>query len=63
MCSSDLSYIGYTDNSIASNGRKNIYVSAFDPLKPIIELESVTDKRELDMINDFLIELDENYGS
>ena len=26
------SYIGYTDNSIASNGRKNIFVSSFDPI-------------------------------
>lgn len=52
------SYIGYTDNSIASNGRKNIYVSAFDPLKEKMELENITDKRELEMIGEVLEKLD-----
>lgn len=52
------SYVGYTDNSIASNGRKNIYVSAFDPLKDKLELENITDKRELEMIGDVLDKLD-----
>ena len=28
------SYIGYTDHSIAKNGRKNIYVSAVNALDP-----------------------------
>ena len=52
------SYVGYTDHSIAPNGRKNIYVSAYDPLKPTMELEDVTDERELEMINDVLIQFD-----
>lgn len=51
------SYIGYTDNSIAENGRKNIYVSAYDPLKPTMELEDITDQRELDMIHEVLVDL------
>ena len=29
------SYVGYTDHSIASNGRKNIYVSSFHPFLPV----------------------------
>lgn len=52
------SYIGYTDHSIAPNGRKNIYVSAYDPLKPTMELENITDPRELHMINDVLEQFD-----
>ena len=57
------SYIGYTDHSIASNGRKNIYVSAFDPLKPIMELEDVTDPREMEMIADVLEQIDKNVAN
>lgn len=51
-------YIGYTDHSIASNGRKNIYVSSFDPMKGIKELENITDQKELAMINDVLMKID-----
>ena len=57
------SYVGYTDHAIASNGRKNIFVSAFDPFKPTMELESITDKRELDMINEVLMNFDEEYSA
>ena len=57
------SYVGYTDHSIASNGRKNIFVSAFDPFKPTLELESISDKKELDMINEVLINFDKEYGA
>lgn len=53
------SYVGYTDNSVGTNGRKNIYVSAFNPLLPEIKLEDITDPRELDMINDVLRQIDE----
>ena len=53
-------YIGYTDNEIAPNGRKNIYVSAYDPLKPEMKLEDITDPKELDMIQDVLIQLDKD---
>ena len=52
------SYIGYTDHSVSSNGRKNIYVSAYNPLKPKMELEDITDKKELEMVNSVLEKID-----
>ena len=52
------SYVGYTDNSIDTNGRKNIYVSSFDPVLGIGTLENITDKNELDMVHDVLLEID-----
>lgn len=54
----DKSYIGYTDHSIASNGRKNIYVSAFDPVIGTGNLEDITDEKELAMVHDVLEEID-----
>ena len=51
-------YIGYTDHSIAANGRKNIFVSAYDPFESDGTLEDITDENELAMINDVLIEID-----
>ena len=51
-------YIGYTDNSIGTNGRKNIYVSAFDPVLGLGTLEDVTSKEELEMISNVLEEID-----
>ena len=45
------SYVGYTDHSFAENGRKNIYFSAYNPLSPKMELEEVTDEREIAMLN------------
>ena len=51
-------YIGYTDDSIGTNGRKNIYVSAFDPVLGLGTLEDVTSKEELEMISDVLEEID-----
>ena len=54
------SYVGFTDNTIATNGRKNIYVQSFDPLAPEIKLENVTDEKELEMVNDVLIQIDES---
>ena len=53
-------YVGYTDHTIAANGRKNIYVSSYDPLYGLSSLEDVTDEKELEMINDVLNELDES---
>ena len=53
------SYIGYTDHSVGPNGRKNIYVSSFDPLKSKMELENITDPRELRMVHEVLQQLDE----
>ncbi len=54
------SYVGYTDNSIASNGRKNIYVSSFDPLQSKIVLSDITDEKELQMINEVLMQFDDD---
>ena len=49
-------YIGYTDHSIAPNGRKNIYVSAFDPILGYGTLEDLTSQQEKDMIKEVLEE-------
>lgn len=54
------SYVGYTDHSIASNGRKNVFVSAYKVFGDKMELENITDKKELDMINDVLQQIDQN---
>lgn len=54
----DKAYIGYTDHSIAPNGRKNIYVAAFDPVIGIDSLEEITSEEELSMVNDVLMEID-----
>lgn len=51
-------YIGYTDHSVASNGRKNIYISSFDPVLGPGHLEEITDESELEMIQDVLIEIE-----
>ena len=51
-------YIGYTDHSFGKNGRKNIFVSAYNPLKAKIELEDITDERELNMISEVLNQID-----
>lgn len=53
------SYIGYTDNSIGTNGRKNIYVSAFDPIAGEGSLEDITTEAELDMVRRVLEQLDQ----
>jgi uncharacterized protein YrzB (UPF0473 family) len=53
------SYVGYTDHSIASNGRKNIYVSSYSPLGLKQQLEDITDERELEMVNDVLQQIDQ----
>ena len=52
------SYVGYSDNSFGSNGRKNIYVSSYDPILGLGKLEDITDKRELEMVHDVLLQLD-----
>lgn len=57
------SYVGYTDHSIASNGRKNIFVSSYDPFSPKAELQNITDERELAMINDVLEKIDAESNS
>ncbi len=51
-------YVGYTDHSIAENGRKNIYVSSYNPFIGLEELEAITDPDELAMVQDVLSEID-----
>ena len=52
------SYVGYTDHTIGQNGRKNIYVSSYNPFGTKLELEDINDKRELEMVNDVLVKFD-----
>lgn len=54
----DKSYVGYSDHSVADNGRVNIYVSSYDPVLGIGSLEDITDKEELEMVHNVLLELD-----
>lgn len=51
-------YIGYTDHSITDDGRKNIYISSYDPALGNSSLEDITDPKELDMIHDVLLEIE-----
>ena len=53
------SYVGYTDHSIALNGRKNIYVSSFNPFQSKLVLQDITDEKELAMIGEVLAKFDE----
>ena len=54
-------YIGYTDNTFNSEGKKNIYVSSFDPILGVNTLEEITDKNELEMVNEVINEIVKNY--
>lgn len=54
----DKSYVGYSDHSIADNGRVNIYVSSYDPVLGLGSLEDITDKDELEMVHNVLLEID-----
>lgn len=51
-------YIGYTDHTIAPNGRKNIYVSAFDPILGFGSLQDITTEEEMTMVREVLEEID-----
>lgn len=51
-------YIGYSDDSIGTNGRKNIFVSSYDPILGNGSLEDITDEAELAMVADVLEEID-----
>ncbi len=57
------SYVGYTDDSIGSNGRKNIFVSSYSPFDGKEALESITDERELAMVNEVLEQIDRESNS
>ena len=51
-------YIGYTDHTIAANGRKNIYVSAYDPVLGLGTLEDIETEEEKAMVREVLEEID-----
>ena len=53
------SYVGYTDHSFGTNGRKNIYVSAFDPVVGTGVLYDISDSNELEMVQEILAQIDE----
>ena len=57
------SYVGYTDHSVADNGRVNIYVSSINALSPKLELEDITDPKEIEMINQVLEDIDREANS
>lgn len=51
-------YIGYSDHTMGANGRKNIYVSAYDPVLGIDALEDIKDEQEIAMVREVLAEID-----
>ena len=53
-------YIGYCDNIIADNERKNIYVSSYNPNAENIVFENIENPEEMKMVQDVLIQLDED---
>lgn len=52
-------YLGYTDNSYSNNGRKNIYISSYDPVAGSGVLNSLTDDNELSLVQEILTKIDE----
>lgn len=52
------SYVGYSDNTLAPNGRKTIYVSSYNPVNNEIKLEDINDPKELEMVQEVLSEID-----
>ena len=52
------SYVGYSDNTIAKDGRKTVYVSSYIPTNGEIILEDIDDQKELDMIQEVLCKID-----
>ena len=53
------SYIGFTDNTISTNGKLNIYVQSFDPSASEFKYENITDEGELKMVNDVIKKIEE----
>lgn len=51
------SYVAYTDN-IVVDGKKNIYISSFDPVVGMGQLEDVVDEKELEMVEDVLKQIE-----
>lgn len=55
-------YIGFTDHSIADNGRKNIYVKSWDPVLGQ-QLEDITDPDEVKMVGDVLNQIEQDVNN
>lgn len=53
-------YVGYTDQTIGENNRKNVYVSSYDPVLGFDKLEDIESQEELDMIHDVLSQIDQD---
>ncbi len=51
-------YIGYTNHTFSKDGRKKIYLSAYNPLKLGLGLENIKDQKEIQMIRNVLMEID-----
>ena len=43
-----------SEDTVSEDGRKNIYVSSYNPASDDNVLENITDQKELDMVNDVL---------
>ena len=55
-------FIGYTDHSM-KDGREMMYIGSIDLNNDIESLEPVTDPEELELVNEFLIEVDKEVNS
>ena len=53
------SYVGYTGHTFSSDGRKKIYISAYNPIKLGLDLENITEEKEIQMIQNVLSEIDQ----
>ncbi|MBE6157307.1 MAG: DUF1292 domain-containing protein [Firmicutes bacterium] len=51
-------YVGYTDHSIGNNGRKNIFVGAYDRLLGKESLEEIKTEEEMKMVQEVLEQID-----
>ncbi len=56
-------YIGYTDHSIAPDGRKNIYTASYDPVLGTGSLESIETEEEKEMIQEVLMQINKEARS
>ncbi len=54
-------YIGFTDDEV-NNGKKNIYIKSYNPIYGIVNLSDVTSKKELDIVNNFVTNLEKECG-
>ena len=53
-------YVGYTDNVVDSNGRKNIYVGKFNKDSDTNYLEKIETEEEQKLVQEVLKQIDED---